>query len=238
MYFKIIVFNLFSFILFTSCVSDKKKLPSIDVEETLKIENEIGLDSSEYVFLDNSCLQKYFSDNEINGSVKTFVTQKGNFYRYSLLNNKKLKISCGKQAKEVQILDVNCDGVLSLPSLYAEGYDVMVFRTIAGSDSWLDQIVDFSTDTVYESQTFFIDTLHWRFVDFHTSTDDPNDPFFKVIHLKEELTDTVELDYEKYNQKGDPSLRITDVSLSNTKLYFSIILDDGTRLRDSLDLYN
>ena len=176
-----------------------------------------------------------FLDEQIGGNVKLVKTEEGNFYKYTILNDTEFVFSCGRESKEVFVRKYDCKKYTRLPDLVYENYDYLVFSTKTGSDTWTDDIVHFNPDTLIQTQALCFDTIHRRFVDM-TEDYEKNEVFFYVHDLSFKSTDTLKSNYYKFRQDGVPSLSISNVHLSDFKLFYSIQLANDSLVTDSLNI--
>lgn len=186
----------------------------------------------------NNCFKDLFVgytslDDEMTGNIKLVKTAQGNFYKYTAINDSELVFSCGRGNKEVFIEKYSCSEKRNLPELIYENHTSLMFYTKAGSDTWMNHVIHFSPDSVYQAQVLHLDTLHGRFVDFIDNYTTREACFF-VHDMEFKTTDTLTSNYYKFRADGVPSLNISNVSLRDFTLFYSVRLSNDSLVRDSL----
>jgi hypothetical protein len=186
--------------------------------------------------------QILLDDSILFGNMLIEHTRNGNFIKKKVLNDSEFVFSCGRNNKEVNLNLYNCDRLFNTPRLVYDDWDLMVFREGTGSDTWNDYIVSLNKDTVYLTQAYFIDTIHYRFVELVDElAGKENNVNFLVHDIRFKNTDTLKCNYYKYREGGTPSLQIFDVKLYfddkklQSKLTYSLKMENGSIVKDSVE---
>ena len=208
-----------------SCVSPNSK--------TDNKSNEKG-----YTIKVNECFEERFG-KMVGGSGNTYVISGNpkyeNFRKYTLINDSQYVFSAGNGFKEVVLDTFKCGHQTREPLIMHEDHDFMHFVYGCGSNCWGDIFLDFNHDTVYSTQSFFLDTILMRFVEIE-SLNEKNETYFYVHDFRSKTCDTL----KSTHYIAAPSLWIKNVELNVVDPYYlcySAKLRGDSLVRDTIMLY-
>lgn len=168
------------------------------------------------------------------GDILINTTPAGNFFKCRLLSDSDYILSFGRERVEQLIDTYACNGSsIMVPDLLYENYSIMILYTKAGSNSWQNTFFTFPDGKIHKSQSLYIDTTHLRYIDLDTKQ---NDVSFIVHDIRMGISDTLKSRYSKFRKYGDPYLHISDVSIDEKQLYYTVYCDNNITVRDTLPI--
>ena len=218
-------------IIITGCKQRTGRLINTSTPAT-STENRIESDSVSSC----NCFEESFPNYGLYGRTIIRTTSAGNFLKYTAINDSQFIFSCGREQKEIVMDTGSCATpyrhITATPAeLIYDNDDIIVIYNRLGSNSWDYAFVSLLDNKAYHSEALYIDTVNLRYVDL---LETGKDVCFVVHNLLDHTEDTVVSHYYKFRQGGYPLFFISDVIISQDRLFYSVECNDASTRKDTL----
>lgn len=180
-----------------------------------------------YCFMDGFPAYGYYQI----GNAILNLTDRGNFLKYTALNDSQYVFTCGNGNREFALFKGKCNEMHNVPELHYDDEARMILYQKGGSDNWEYTYIDFAAKKVTREHSIYLDTATtWHVAWFANS----EDVFLQATNERMNTTHKLKTKYYQIRKSGYPQFFLHDVYVDGNKLYYSVENEQQQLVSDSL----